>query len=160
MKKSLLFSTILVLLFSGCTLPKAYVNVDSKDAATLQLIPKSKTLIIKDYLVANISDYSKGCQKMVDLGVLGTDSDTPSVIVKLPAEKSLLVKVKYYTDNIIETTDFVLRTEKKKNYIIEYVKKEVKGKTRTDFYVYMKDGKKNIDIPEKRLRDFNNRECM
>lgn len=162
MKKNLLFllSFIIATLFSGCA--KMYVEPKSSNVATLQLIPKSKTLILSDNMYAGLSDYSKGCAKMVELGVFGTDSDTPSKVVKIPAEIPLLVKVSYFVNggNSSDNIDFVLTPKKNKDYIIEYVKKKKNGRTITDFYVYMKKGKKTVDIPEKRIRDFNYRECM
>lgn len=152
---------IITVLFTGC-MQKMYVGVKSSKAATLQLIPNSKT--DSDVLYAKITDYSKGCEDMDELGYISTYSDTVSKPVNVHADKPLLIQVSYYSTGFAadgpESTDFVLTPKKNKHYIIEYVKKKVRGFTETDFYVYMKNGKKAVEIPEKRLRNFNYRECM
>lgn len=170
MKKSLfLVSAIIALLFSGCGL-KPYVDVTSKDYATLQLVPKSKTLIFKDDYYANITDFSDGCDYNHDksyLGAVKTDSDTPSRVVKIPSEKPLLINANYVVESngntYVEYNVFLLTPKKNKNYIVEYVKKDLglfKG-TISDFYVYEKVGDKEVKIPKSRIvRSFDySKEC-
>lgn len=163
MKKSLFSGLIFMMIFSGCA--KMYVDVKSSDYATFQLIPKSKTLVFSDHLTANISDYTNGCADMVELGYVYTDTDTPSEIVKIPVKTPLLLKLKHVPSisgavTTIDSTDFILTAQKNKHYIVEFVKKIVNGKERTDFYVYMKNGTKIEDVPDSAIRNFNYRECM
>lgn len=116
MKKFFIFSFFMVL-FVGCG--KSYVDVQTGNSATLQLIPKSKTILFKDDFSVDLYDYKKlitqqGC---IDnniyggywavpfhtevtakgngkkgesyLGELKTDSDTPSKVIRIPASKPL-----------------------------------------------------------------------
>lgn len=166
MKKSLLFfvTVFIALLLSGCGI-KPYVDVTSKDYATLQLVPKSETLIFADDYYAIIEDFSKGCKDSVMLGMVMTDSDTPSRIVKLPVKKPLLITTKYVVTSgnstFTDYTQFVLTPEKNRDYIVEYVKTDVDFfQTTSDFHTYMKKGKEILDIPSSSIRSFSHaREC-
>ncbi|WP_373034192.1 hypothetical protein, partial [Sulfurovum sp.] len=96
------------ILFSGCG-AKPYVDTKSNDYATLQLVPKSKTLIFTDDYYAFITDFSKGCDKDEFLGVIETDSDTPSRVAKIPAGKPLIIKANYtITSNNSTYTEYDL----------------------------------------------------
>lgn len=170
MKKSLLLvSAIVALFFSGCGL-KPYVDVKSANHATLQLVPKSKTLIFVDDYYAHITDLSKGCDYDYDedyLGAIETDSDTPSRIAKIPAEKPLMINARYRVESnnqvYTEYYIFLLTPKKNSHYVVEYVKKNLglfKG-TVSDFYVYEKRGNKEVKIPKSRIkRSFDyDRQC-
>ncbi len=159
---SLVFGVILVLLLTGCG-AKPYVDVKSDDYATLQLVPKSETLIMKDEYGAHIFDYTKGCDFDNDrdyLGLIETDSDTPSRIVKIPVETPQIIKV-YYTDEGINSshtiyTMYVLTPEKSKHYVVEYMRKEIDFfNTLSEFDVYTQEGNKTVDVPGSRLREYN-----
>jgi len=167
MKKNLSFLIAFVgigMLFSGCG-AKPYVDTKSDDYATFQLVPKSETLIFTDDYYAYITDFSKGCHKDEFLGVIKTDSDTPSRVAKIPAGKPLIIKANYtITSNNSTYTEydlFLLTPEKHKDYVVEYVRKDVSFfKTVSDFYVYEKDGNKEVEIPKSRIRNFDyEREC-
>lgn len=169
MKKSLLFigTIAMVMALTGCG-AKPYVDVKSEDYATLQLVPKSETLIIKDDYGAHLFDYSKGCDFDQDddyVGSIITDSDTPSRVVKIPVDMPQIIKV-YYTDEGINSshtiyTMYLLTPEKNKHYVINYMRKEIDFfNTLSEFDVYEQDGDKKLDVPSSRLRAYNyEQEC-
>ncbi len=149
----------ILLLFGGCGI-KPYVDVTSKEYATLQLIPKSKTLIFTDDYYAIIEDYSKGCEKEKMLGVVMTDSDTPSRIVKLPVDVPLKINVNYRIESgnssFTDYTTFILTPEAGREYIVEYVRKEISMfETKSDYFTYMRYNGKAMDIPKERIRSFS-----
>ncbi|PHR58082.1 MAG: hypothetical protein COA44_04025 [Arcobacter sp.] len=141
---------ILSFLFTGCV--THYKNVKSKQHASLQLISKSIS-DDSDYYYADISDYSKGCQDMVSWGYLVADTQTSSKTVKVPVDKALHINVRY-TMKPHGNITFILRPQKNKHYIVEYIEKE---KT---YHVYSKEGNKIYDVPKSRLRMFHVRECL
>lgn len=153
-----------VLLFSGCGV-KTYVDVKSKNYATLQLVPKSETLIFTDDYFAILYDISKGCKNGVTLGIVETDSDTPSKKVKIPAEKKLRIYVGYRVESgnstYTEYTNYVLKPEKGKHYVFEYAKKEISFfKTLSEFDAYMMEGEKIAPIPSKRIKNYtDSKDC-
>ena len=160
---SLLFITIAAFAFSGCA--QQYVEVKSPKYATLKLVPHVNTLLFSDYLTAQINDYEKGCQDMVDLGYISTNTDTPSKAYKIPVNKPLMIKVTYMPSvsgavTVTHSIHFVLKPQQYKNYVVEYFQKDKKGNEVNDFYVYTIDKKGKHDIPESQIRDFNYRECM
>lgn len=168
MKKSTLFlGAVLALLLTGCG-AKPYVDVKSDDYATLQLVPNSKTLMMTDEYGAHIFDYTKGCDFDQDndyLGLIETDSDTPSRVVKIPVETPQIIKV-YYTDEGLNSshtiyTMYVLTPEKNKHYVVNYMRKEIDFfNTLSEFDVYVQDGDKKVDVPSSRLREYNyEQEC-
>ena len=163
MKLSLLFvGTILALVLSGCG-AKPYVDVTSKDYATLQLVPKSKTLIFSDDYYAFIDDMSKGCDGIDPMGMIMTDSDTPSRVVKLPVEKPLRITVDYRIESgnsvYTEYMQFMLVPEKNRHYVVEYMRKDVGlFETMSDFDVYMQEGDKKLDVPSDRIRELTKEE--
>ena len=161
MKQSIVFlgSVVIALLLTGCGV-KPYVDVTSDEYATLQLIPKSETLIFSDDYYCIIEDYSKGCKDSVMLGLVMTDSDTPSRVVKLPVKKPLLITAKYVVTSgnstFTDYTQFILTPEKKRDYIVEYVKTDVDFfRTTSDFHTYMKKGGKVLDIPDANIHSFS-----
>jgi len=123
MTKKLMIMGASLLLLSGCA--KSYLDVKSKDTATLMLIPKSKTILFKDDFSVDIYDYKKlltqqGCiDNDIDgnywsvplhtevyakgngqkgdsyLGELKTDSDTVSKSIKIQARKPLRLLTSY-----------------------------------------------------------------
>jgi len=164
MKRSLLFfgAIITALLLTGCG-AKPYVDVKSNEYATLQLIPKSETLFIKDEYGAHLFDYSKGCDFDDDrdyVGSIKTDSDTPSRIVKIPVDTPQIIKVYYEVDNLDSThttyTMLLLTPEKNKHYVIEYVRKDIDFfHELREFDIYMQEGKDKIDVPIERVRQYD-----
>jgi hypothetical protein len=161
MKKSLLLfgSAMIALLLAGCG-TRPYVDVESKEYATLQLIPKSETMIFTDDYYAIIEDFSKGCEDRVVLGKVATDSDTPSRVVKIPVEKPLLITAYYRISDLntdyTEYSRFILTPEKNRHYIVEYMKKEISFfQTISDFDVYMQEGDKKLKISDSRMRAFS-----
>lgn len=157
------FFTFTILFFISCG-PRAYVDVKSKDYATLQLIPDSKMGVFSDTFYTIIQEYSTDCANMKELGYLTTKSDQESKIIKIPAEKLLLLKAGYpgflaFGSPQIPDIDFVLKPKKNMHYIVRYVHDSLKRNVPGDFYVYMQDGERTLDIPRDRLRNFNAREC-
>ncbi|PHR58083.1 MAG: hypothetical protein COA44_04030 [Arcobacter sp.] len=163
MKKTSPFILIAIaLIFSGCGV-KTYVDIKSKNYATLQLIPKSETLIFTDDYYTILYDISKGCKNSVTLGAVETDSDTPSRIVKIPVEKKLRIHLAYKVESgnstYTEYTNYVLKPKKGKHYIFEYAKKEISFfKTLSEFDAYMMEGKEIVRIPSKRIGNYDD-EC-
>ena len=91
MKISLVFfGIVLSLLLAGCG-ARPYVDVASKDYATLQLVPKSETMIFTDDFYVFIDDFSKGCDDIGKMGIVKTDSDTNSRVVKISLCASVLI---------------------------------------------------------------------
>jgi len=164
MKIKLLIFGVIALLLSGCT--KDYVDVKSNNYATVQLVPQSKTLLFSDDYYAFIYDYSKGCQGEEELGILETDSDTPSRIAKIPINKPLRFAVYYRVQSgnstYKEFTSFILKPQKYANYKIKYEKKDLNlFRSVSDFNVYMKQGNKRMQVPNSRIREFNyEKECQ
>jgi len=167
MKKSLLFSAIVfVLLLTGCG-AKPYVDVTTKDYATLQLVPKSETLIFTDDYYAFFYKHTKGCKNDVSLGVLTTDSDTPSRIIKIPVEEPLQVNVNYRIESgnstYIEYANFILTAEKNRHYVFEYARKDrgLFEKTLSEFDAYIMEDGKMTRIDPSRIRNFDpTKECV
>ena len=147
-----LFSLMLV----GCAKP--YVETGAADYATLKLVAQADNLMFEDYVTAELHDYSKGCSDMVGLGYVYTKTNEESKAYKIAAETPLMVKVSFTT--VIHTTDFVLKPQKNKNYVVEYLQEDKSGNRVDDFYVYMMDEKGASEIPNERIRNFNYRECM
>lgn len=167
MNVKILFLTVIVVLLSACG-AKPYVDVKSDDSATLQLIPKSKTLLFTDAYYAFVTDFSHGCDYDYDrdyLGIFETNSDTPSRKIKIPSEKPLIIDAKYKVTSgnsvYIEYFSFLLTPQKNKDYVVEYTKKSLGlFKDISDFYVYEKSGDKEIKVPSSRIRNFNfKKEC-
>ena len=154
-----LFSLMLV----GCAKP--YVETNAADYATLKLVAQADNLMFEDYVTAELHDYSKGCSDMVGLGYVYTKTNEESKAYKIAAETPLMVKVSFTPSvsggtTVIHTTDFVLKPQKNKNYVVEYLQKDKSGNRVDDFYVYMMDEKGASEIPNERIRNFNYRECM
>lgn len=167
MKRSMLLFTVFVAVFiSGCGL-KPYVDTEDPNYATIQLIPKSKTLFFADDYLSKLYNLKKACGDDEDslLGAIRTDSDTPSRIAKISAEKLLYIYTGYTVEsgNVIHTeySTIALRPEKNKHYVIEYEKKSggISGHL-SEFHYYTLDGKKRFDIPDNRISSFNlSRDC-
>ncbi len=157
---------VLTLLLTGCG-AKPYVDVTTKDYATLQLVPKSETLVFTDDYYAFFYKHTKGCKNDVSLGILETDSDTPSRIIKIPVNEPLQVNVNYRIDSgnstYIEYANFLLTAEKNRHYIFEYARKDLglfKG-TLSEFDAYIMEDGKMIRIDPKRIRNFDpTKECV
>ena len=112
-----------VTIFSGCG--KSYIDIKEGAKATLQLVPKSKTIFFKDEFSVDLYDYKKLVTKQgcIDnnirggywavplhtevtakgngkkgasyLGELKTDSDTPSKVIHIKAGKPLRIVGSY-----------------------------------------------------------------
>lgn len=163
MKKiSLLLGVLIALSLSGCV--KLYKDVKTDEYATYQMSTKGEPVYWNDSYYVNIYDFSKGCNNMVELGLISAGFGSSSDIVKLPVEVPLLFKVTYLmnqgNNQYRETTNFILTPENGKHYIVEYEKKEVDGAVKSDYHVYTKNGGKSTDIPDTRIRDFKSRDCM
>ncbi len=161
---SILLSLSILTLFLGCGV-KRYEDVKSKNYATLQLVPKSETLIFADDYYAILYDISKGCKEPVTLGIIETDSDTPSRVAKIPVEKPLRIYLAYVVESgnstYTEYTNYVLKPQKNKHYIFEYAKKEISFfKTLSEYDAYMKEGEQILRIPPERLSDYDEKECQ
>ena len=166
MKKSiLLFGFFVAFLFTGCGL-KPYVDTKDPNYATLQLVPKSKTWFFTDDYYAVLYDYNTVCEDLdkARLGAVETNSDDPSRIVKVAAEKPLYIYTNYrieessgnYTSIQNITSTRALRPEKGKHYIIEYERKKVSlFRVADEYRYYILDGKKHLDIPEGRIGSFD-----
>lgn len=165
MKKSILFfgMTMTVLMFTGC-MKKAYQDVTSKEYATFQMTTKGKPFYWNDDYTVFIYDYSNGCKNMPELGLIYTYGEGPTDIAKLPVDAPLLFKVRYNTNKgagqNIDYTNFVLTPENNKHYVVEYSKKENDGRLHTEYNVYIQKGEESIPIPDSKIREFHNRECM
>jgi len=167
MKKLLLLGALLLL--TGC-INKPYVDTTSSNFATLQLIPNSKTLIFKDRYYALFYDYKnymaekcKGSKKS-SLGILETNSDTPSKIVKIKAGTPILISANYQVrsgnSTSTEYTQIVLNPQKNKNYVIQYSKKSINlFRSVSDFNVYTRNGNKISKIPDSKIRNLGKKEC-
>jgi hypothetical protein len=166
MKKYLSYSAIIFVLFlTGCG-AKPYVDVTTKDFATLQLVPKSETLLFTDDYYAFFYQHTKGCKNDIPLGVLTTDSDTPSRIIKIPVNKPLQVNVNYRIESgnsvYTEYANFILVPEKNRHYIFEYARKDrgLFERALSEFDAYIMDDGKMIRIDPSRIRNFDpSKEC-
>jgi hypothetical protein len=164
LKVSLLFfGLVMSLLLAGCG-ARPYVDVKSGDYATLQLVPKSETVIFTDDFYVFIDDFSKGCDDIGEMGIVKTDSDTKSRVVKLPVDKPLRLSAYYKIESFNETykeyTQFMLTPEKNRHYIVEYMRKDISlFETMSDFDVYMQEGDKKMDIPASRIRELTQEEA-
>jgi len=163
MKKiSLLLGVIVALSLTGCV--KLYKDVKSDEFATYQMQTKGAPFYWNDSYYVTIYDYSKGCNDMVELGLISAGFGSSTEIAKIPAETPLLFKVTYLmfkgNSEYRENTNFILTPENAKHYIVEYEKEEVDGDVNSQFYVYMKNGENAMDIPDSRIRPFKVRDCM
>ncbi len=148
-------------MLTGCV--KLYKDVKSDEFATYVMKTKGEPFYWNDSYYVNIYDYSKGCNNMVELGLISAGFGSSSESVKLPVDTPLLFKVTYlmnkgnnqYRDN----TNFILTPEKGKHYIVEYEKKEVDDAIKSEYHVYTENGGKAMEIPDSRLRDFKSRDC-
>jgi len=167
MKKYVLLNTIVfALILAGCG-AKPYVDVTTKDYATLQLVPKSKTLIFTDDYYAFFYKHTPGCKNDIDLGFIETDSDTPSRIIKIPVNEPLQINVNYRIESgnstYTEYANFLLTPEKSKHYIFEYARKErgLFESALSEFDAYMMEDGKIIRIHPSRIRNFDpTKECV
>jgi len=162
-RKYVYILALVSLMLVGCARP--YVETSAADHATLKLVAQADNLIFEDYVTAELHDYSKGCSDMVGLGYVYTKTNEQSKAYKIPAETPLMVKVSFTPSvsggtTVIHSTDFVLKPQKNKNYVVEYRQEDKNGNRVDDFYVYMIDEKGASEIPNERLRNFNYRECM
>lgn len=152
-KSSRLFITsiVTVLSLSGCV--SKYQSTDSPDYATLELISKSNTMFFADNYYAEIDDYSKGCNNTESLGVVISDSDVKSKVVKIPIGIPLKIHANY-AHSSYDDISFILTPKKNAHYVVEYVQDS------RQFYVYTKVGNKKLDIPDANIRMFHVRECL
>lgn len=153
MKNFLLFIALALtlFLFSGCV--SKYQSTLSEDAATLELVSHSETVLFADDYYAEISDYSGGCHTSESLGVVISDSDTKSKRVKIPVGKPLKISASY-NHSSYDAVTVILTPRKKTHYLIEYVQAD------RQFYIYSKKGKQRVDIPKTDIRMFHVRECL
>ena len=158
---SLFFGAVAAFVLTGCG-AKPYVDTDAKEYATFQIVPHSETLIFTDDYYALIDDYSKGCSESKTLGIVETDSDTPSRVVKLPVGKPMLIGVYYKIEALdnsssyTEYTKYVLTPRKDKHYVVSYVRKDLSFfETMSDFDIYMEEGDKKVDVPASDVREFD-----
>lgn len=158
MKKSLLLLGIVMVLLTGCGGAKPYVNmnieIESDDYATLQLIAFSKTPLFAEDFYADMSDYTKGCNDMIELGKMYTNSDTPSKLAKIPSEKPIFIHAVYKNNIMNSSVDFILTPEKNKQYVLEYVRLNDK------YTLYQLEGSEKNNVPGSRIRNFNLSECQ
>lgn len=167
MKKHLSFSAMIFAFFlTGCG-AKPYVDVTTKDYATLQLVPKSETLIFTDDYYAFFYQHTKGCKNDISLGMLSTDSDTPSRIIKIPVEIPLQINLNYKIESgnstYIEYSNFLLTPEKNRHYIFEYARKDrgLFERTLSEFDAYIEEDGKMVRIDSSRIRNFDpDKECV
>ena len=167
MNKYLSFcAVVFALVLTGCG-AKPYVDVTSKDYATLQLVPKSETLIFTDDYYAFLYKHTKGCKNDVELGIVTTDSDTPSRIIKIPVNEPLQINLNYRIESgnstYIEYANFLLSAEKNRHYVFEYTRKDMGlfKETLSEFDAYIMENGKMIRIDPKRIRNFDpTKECV
>lgn len=156
-------------MLSGC-FTKSYVDVKTNNYATVQLVPESKTLLFTDDYYAFLYDYKMLRKTSCDfskssLGIIETDSDTPSRVAKVQAERPLLFNVNYKVQSgqstFTEYSQLVLRPAKHRHYVIVYKKKSVSlFRSVSDFSVYEKRGNRRVAVPRSRLFSFNEtKEC-
>lgn len=160
MKKSLLLIGIVIMSFmlSGCV--KLYKDVKTDEHATYQMHTKGEDFSWNDSYYVNIYDYSKGCNDIVELGIISAGFGSETKIAKLPVEVPLYFKVTFIKtigrNQYFDITSFILTPEKNKNYVVEYERNDGNGK----YYVFMKNGEKAMDIPSSRIKDFSSKDCM
>jgi len=163
--KKVLLAVIGMFMLTGC-FNKPYVDVKTSNYATIQLVPESKTLLFKDDYYAFIRDYKifrskKECDySNADLGIIETNSDTPSRVAKVTAEKPILINANYRVQSgqstFTEYTNIVLRPAKHRNYIVVYKKKSLNlFRSVSDFAIYEKRGNRRVSVPSSRILSFN-----
>jgi hypothetical protein len=150
---SRLFIAIILTLFSFSGCVSKYKGTKSHEYATLELTSQTKSALFANDYYAEIADYSKGCNNSESLGVVITDSDTKSKVVKIPVNKPLKIHVNY-AHSSYDDISFILTPKQKTHYVVEYVQDD------RQFYVYTKVGNKKLDIPDANIRMFHVRECL
>ena len=159
MKKSMILTGLLLaVLFSGCSL-KSYQDTTNPNYATVQLVPKSKTLFFADDYYSALHDLNNVCDENKEsfLGAVKTDSDTPSRLAKVAAEKPLYIYTAYVIESDYGTeiiyNEVALRPQKNRHYVIEYERKKINFFRTADQYSYymLEDGKK-YKIPANRIK--------
>lgn len=160
-KTSLLLGVVLALSLTGCV--KLYKDVKSDEFATYQMNTKGEPFYWNDSYYVTIYDFSNGCNDLDELGLISAGFGSSSDVVKLPIGRPLLFKVTYLmnkgNNQFRDNTNFILTPENGKHYIVEYEKKEVDGDVIGQYYVYMKNGEKVLDIPDSRIQPFKARDC-
>jgi hypothetical protein len=163
--KKIVLAVIAAFALTGC-FTKPYVDVKTNNYATIQLVPESETLLFKDEYYAFLRDYrilrsKKECDyDNSNLGIIETDSDTPSRIAKITAEKPILLNVNYTVrsgqSTFTEYTNIWLRPAKHRHYIVVYKKKSINlFRSVSDFAVYEKRGNKRVRVPSSRVATFD-----
>lgn len=156
MKKNLMIvMSMMALLLAGCGV-KPYVDVQSDDYATLQLIYKGDA---PGSFIVYIEDFSNGCKKAVQLGKVVADKNTRTKSVKIPVEVPLWMSVNYvensFNSSYADTEMFVLTPEKNKHYVVDYMRKEIDFfNSIGDLDVYMIEEGEQKKIPTSRKRAF------
>jgi len=157
-------------MLTGC-FDKPYVNVTTNNYATIQLVPESKTLIFSDDYYMYVRDFNtfrskKECDWDTSrLGIVETDSDTPSRVIKVQADKPYLLNVNYTEKNgnstYTEYINMVFVPQKHRHYEIVYTKKKINlFRSVSDFAVYEKRGNKRVRVPSSRVGTINlDKEC-
>lgn len=163
--KKIILAVIAAFALTGC-FTKPYVDVKTNNYATIQLVPESETLLFADEYYAFLRDYrilrsKKECDyDNSSLGMIETDSDTPSRIAKITAEKPILLNVNYTVHSgnstFTEYTNIWLRPAKHRHYVVVYKKKSINlFRSVSDFSVYEKRGKKRVRVPSSRVATFD-----
>lgn len=163
--KKIILAVIAAFGLTGC-FTKPYVDVTTNNYATIQLVPESKTLLFSDEYYAFLRDYNilrskKECDyDNSSLGIIETDSDTPSRVAKIEAEKPILLNVNYTVKSgnstFTEYTNIWLRPAKHRDYIVVYKKKSINlFRSVSDFAVYEKRGNRRVRVPSSRVATFD-----
>lgn len=153
----MILASATIFLISGCFGGKPYVDVQSKEYATLEIV---YTGDVSGSYIVYVQDLSKGCKEAVSLGRIDADNNTHTKTVKIPVEVPLWISANYIerflTDSYTDTKIFLLTPEENKHYVVSYMRKDLSFlNTISDFDVYTLEGNKKVDVVPSRLHTFD-----